>query len=210
MANYGELFPNIYVDASQNLQIDSNSVSISSNSLAVTPTSITSNQVFTFTQPTQYENNIFLKNQLVSDGETVPAGSVAIGFDRGIPFFSSPDFASGAKYVDARALIPTTVDVQLGLNDEFVLLGGTNVDPIIVTLPTNPYQNSRVYYLGGIGSFYGQINSGNVDIVVYDQLGSEIGRDNFMVLNQGKNLTFTYSVISTDPFDDQWSVGIDV
>jgi len=211
MANFTDIFPNIYVDGSGNTRIDGVNISIGDNSLSITPSDISTTTPVTLNNTLQLENNIFLKNQLVSDGSAIPAGYVGIGFERDLPFFDSPDFETGAKFVDARALVAASTDSQLQVNDEFILLGGTSVDPLIITLPTNPFINSRVYYLGGVGSYFGQLNSGNIDLVLYNVVsGAEVFRGTTLTLDTGTNLTFSYSLISSNPLIEQWSAGISV
>ncbi|OED34066.1 hypothetical protein AB832_08160 [Flavobacteriaceae bacterium (ex Bugula neritina AB1)] len=210
MASYSEEFPNIYVDNSNNLQIDSDSVSISSGAINTTSNSVTTNQPFISNNTIQLENNILLKNQNTSNGASIPAGYVGIGFEEDIPFFSSPDFSS-VKYVDARSTRRVVADTDLDINDNFVLLAGTSVDPVIVTLPVTTIDNSNVYYVGGFGTYYGQVQSGNVDLVVYNvNDGTEIFRGDNLDLDTGVALQFTYTIISTDPLVDQWSTGIQV
>lgn len=205
---FTDLYPDQYIDDSGNTRLDGSNVSIN-NSLDVTDTSITTKQPVTV-EATQFnEGNFYWKNKLADNLTDLPDGYVTLGFNRGIPYFASADFPRIAKYIDARGLVIADQDTTLDLNDEVVLIGGTEEDPTILTLPSNPYFNTKISYLGSIGNTVGQFDAGNTDIVLYgtdeDGIYNELFRGKTLTLNSPEDLHLRYVIVSSDPLVTQWS-----
>lgn len=206
MANYTDLFPKIYKDETGNLQLDENNVQISGSTLVTSRTEANVNNPAIFNSTQKYEDNAFFKIQDVSDGSDVPNGFAALGFDNNAPYFSSPNFPGGPRFLNFNTTVLASEDTQLQVGDQFFLIGGTVDDPIILTMPTSPYVFNTVIYAGGLAGTFGSLQSPQADIVfLLRKTSEEIGRGNVLPLNVGSNLTFAYSIVSSDPLVAQWT-----
>lgn len=207
--SFSTQFPDQYIDNSGNTRLDGSNVSIN-NSLDVTDSAIDAKKPITFRENQTNEGLVYFNNDSAPDFGNMPAGYVTLGFDENQPYFASADFGGTIKYLDARALRIATEDLALFPSDEFVLFGGTEANPLTISMPDPVYYNGKVHYLGGVGSYYGLLDSGNIEMsLIKRSTGEEIFRGTTLELDFGTKLDFIYTIVSTDPIVTEWTAGVD-
>lgn len=207
MVDFANRFPNVYVDSSGNLRMDHNRVSISGGAIEtnVDGDLSTINLDLRTIRKLYGDGGVYFKNEQPNPNDVIN-DYVRLGFENNLPILYSSDF-NNPKRIEAWSTVYISNTTTLDPSDEFIIFqAGTPTDPVIINLPEDDrFVDAKVFYRGGVGNYFGQLQSGNKEIVVFNtSSGQEVARDVTLDLNIGADLEFRFLNVSTDPFVTEW------